>query len=409
MLYLMSSIGVALVLGQAPAGADPAVNDPRLVAAYEQMVGFLDKQPRYSLDVKIDWKVTGGEVEAQSGVNAFRYQLERPERYRIEVRPEGGEPSLIVVSDGAGKVTTFYPSKSLFARAAAVGLKEGLESNPILAMSLSGSLIDTLMRQDLVEVVKSHVTHARLLGQEEVGGRKLDHYGLTWRLDQEELWFGPAEEPLMRKLVMTRKVPGPDNKSTTLVSTATLSWKIGEAIPATAFQLELPKGAVEVSDIHQALSSGTTEQLLGQPAPAVKGARLGDGSAFELGAAKGKVVVLEFWAGWCGPCIEQAPPVAKLAEKGPAMLLVPVNVGETRAEVEAAVKAHPEFAGTLLDPDSEITGAYGINALPALVVIGPDGTLQALHVGMSADLVGKLRAEVEKLGAGEQLAKPAAP
>src|SRR6056297_3202030 len=223
------AMALALSLAVSPAGPARAAqegarnadapNDPRMMAAYDRLVDFLNGLDAYDLNVRLDWQVEGDEL-GQRGSNRYRFLLDRPGKFRIEVRPGNRpDPSLIVVSDGE-TATTLYPPRSLYAQAPLMDdPAEGLQRNPIVAISLSGSLIDTLMRPDLVDVVASHASGGKFTGLEQVDGRELERYTLSWKGDEEELWIGPKAEPLPRKLVRIVTVPTGPDQATRLITT----------------------------------------------------------------------------------------------------------------------------------------------------------------------------------------------
>jgi thiol-disulfide isomerase/thioredoxin len=405
--------GPALRAQEPRAAAEPsAPNDPRLEAAYVKLVDFLRKTPAYSVEVRVDW-ATEGQPDGESGTNLYLYRLERPNRFRIEVRPgQQPEPALIVVSDGT-TVTTLYTPKGLYSRDRVREPREVLERNPIVASSLSGSLIDTLMRPDIVEIVRSHASEARFVGLEEVDGRKLEHFRLRWRRDDEELWTGPEAEPLPRKMIRTVSVPVREGAVLKVVTTATLSWTIAGPIPAASFAIKLPEGARMVDDIYGALVRGDTATLAGKAAPELDLKRLGEGDArVRLAALKGKkVAVLAFWAGWCAPCLELKPSLDGIAGdyRDKDVSFFAINVGETPEEVAAYVKAHPSPLATVLDPDSKGAGAYGVTSIPALVVVGKDGTIQFVRTGRGEDFEPAVRGAIDALLEGKTLAAPPVP
>ena len=102
-----------------------------------------------------------------------------------------------------------------------------------------------------------------------------------------------------------------------------------------------------------------------------------------LGSAPlaGKVVVLDFWAYWCGPCKASIPGLNDLASglKGQDFALV----GVTRESLEdsrevAALQNYP----SILDETGAVSGAFSVYALPTLVLIDRGGIVRSVHVGM---------------------------
>jgi len=108
-----------------------------------------------------------------------------------------------------------------------------------------------------------------------------------------------------------------------------------------------------------------------------------DGNAFQLSKLRGKVVVLDFWATWCGPCVEAMPVVTEvaqsMADKG--VVVFAVNVGEESDEIKDFLKKVKVAVPIVLDPESKIAEAYQTEAIPQTILIGKDGRIEVVHVG----------------------------
>lgn len=95
----------------------------------------------------------------------------------------------------------------------------------------------------------------------------------------------------------------------------------------------------------------------------------------------GSVLVLNFWASWCGPCRQEVPEFARFHEDHPevAMLGVAVDSGgapEVRRAAERFGITYDVAIGT-----REMVGAYDVSTLPTTVVVGPDGAVRHVTVG----------------------------
>jgi cytochrome c biogenesis protein CcmG/thiol:disulfide interchange protein DsbE len=123
---------------------------------------------------------------------------------------------------------------------------------------------------------------------------------------------------------------------------------------------------------------------------------------------KGKVVLLDFWASWCGPCKESFPVMDELQQKYGAkgLVILAVNVDEKIAAMQDFLKDHPVQFNILHDATKKLVGAANIASMPTSFLIGKDGKVVAIHKGFHGkDTAKEYVAEVEKLLAGNVASK----
>lgn len=108
-----------------------------------------------------------------------------------------------------------------------------------------------------------------------------------------------------------------------------------------------------------------------------------DGRNLRLQEQRGRVVLVNFWATWCGPCRVEMPHLNRLHDKYRAagLVLLGVNVDEDpRAAAGVAGKLGVQFP-VLLDTDKAVSRLYDLNSMPSTVLIDRDGRVRYLHRG----------------------------
>jgi len=120
---------------------------------------------------------------------------------------------------------------------------------------------------------------------------------------------------------------------------------------------------------------------LDRPAPDLTLATV-EGASVRLGSLRGRVVLLDFWASWCGPCMRAMPALAKLGrELGPrGLTILSINTDESRGAAVELQRSHGGALTVTLD-DGAAAARYGVQTLPHLVIIGRDGRVRAILVG----------------------------
>lgn len=107
------------------------------------------------------------------------------------------------------------------------------------------------------------------------------------------------------------------------------------------------------------------------------------GKNVRLSDLRGQVVMVNFWASWCGPCRQEMPLLDKLAKRyEPAgFKLLGVNVDSDKALADKLLREIPVGFEILYDPDSKVSELYKVETMPSSVLIDCDGNLNYLHRG----------------------------
>jgi len=124
-----------------------------------------------------------------------------------------------------------------------------------------------------------------------------------------------------------------------------------------------------------------------------------EGETRSLGSYKGKVVFLNFWATWCGPCRSEMPSMEsvykKFRDKG--LEILAVNCAEDKATVSSFMKSEGFTFPALLDLDGRVSLNYGVQSIPTTFLIDRDGMIVLRLVGSIDWNTPKIHAALESL------------
>jgi len=341
--------------------------------------------------------------------------LDEPEKWSFAIRGslvDVGAESLaefVTVSNREKIVTIRHASKQVIEGDAAQAMTmlgdggrwltswllrwDELVGEPVLAEDFAGSQWQgtKLVGRELCDIVKIDYTEVEV------------EESAAW-------WYIARSDKLPRRIEVSYITDGAEVG----IAVLTLSdVKVNPKAEAKTFEIDRPAGyAVERVKAEEATSA--PEGGRGEPAAAVAPAPpvaqavgVGDeapafslatpeGEKISLASLKGQVVVLDFWATWCPPCVRAMPDIQKIHEAyaGKGVRVIGVNCWENGDAVKFK-KDKGYTYGLLLKGDDVATG-YGVQGIPAFFVIGKTGRIVAAQSGFSNDLREVLTKAIDK-------------
>ena len=136
----------------------------------------------------------------------------------------------------------------------------------------------------------------------------------------------------------------------------------------------------------------------GSPAPALA-LPTASGETVSLEQLRGKVVYVDFWASWCGPCRKSFPWMAEMQKKyGPSgFTVVAVNVDKKRPDAEKFLQATPAQFTVVYDPVGTTPTAWNVKAMPTSYVIDAKGNVALVESGFRDENVAALENRIKTL------------
>jgi len=138
---------------------------------------------------------------------------------------------------------------------------------------------------------------------------------------------------------------------------------------------------------------------VGDKVPSFKARTIDDGKNLALEDYRGKVVLLDFWASWCPPCLKSFPKYDALRrEIGTSDFeIVAINVDENTDDARKFLSKHPVSFPIAKDPKGVLPGVFGVKAMPTSYLIDKNGVVRHVHAAFRDGDIEKLKVEIEKL------------
>ena len=131
------------------------------------------------------------------------------------------------------------------------------------------------------------------------------------------------------------------------------------------------------------LTHQSTPPKIGGPAPAFSSKRVDTGGTLDLASLRGKPVVLNFWASWCGPCKRSFPWMNELAQRYGAsgLTVVAVNVDKKRADADRFLEATPAQFTVVYDAAGTTPAAWAVKGMPSSYLVDRSGRVVMVEQG----------------------------
>jgi thiol-disulfide isomerase/thioredoxin len=124
-----------------------------------------------------------------------------------------------------------------------------------------------------------------------------------------------------------------------------------------------------------------------------------DGGNIRLQDLRGEVVLLNFWASWCGPCREEMPLMDQIYKdyKDLGFTILAVNVDEDSADADRFLSSVPVSFPVVYDSQSKVSEMYKVDAMPTTILIDRDGNKRFLHRGYKVGYEDEYEKQVKQL------------
>lgn len=124
-----------------------------------------------------------------------------------------------------------------------------------------------------------------------------------------------------------------------------------------------------------------------------------NGKNIKLSELRGQVVLINFWASWCGPCRQEMPELDKLYSKYKKLgfVILGINVEENTAEALKIIADDKISFTILFDTENKVSQLYDVRAMPTSVLVSRNGNMRYLHSGYKPGDISKYKKWVKEL------------
>lgn len=429
MIATLTAAWLCVVPAVTPLDDDALALLQRVAEAYQGLDHYVDRGDRV-VTVSID----GERIER---FDPFRLAYSQPNRFAVQV------PGSRIVSDGKQMLTVVTPAGHYEMSAA-----PERASIELLAVSAVGSAVlgdpigpplpvvfGLLTGEEPGRAIPTDPDQLSIEEDREWQGTtvrvlRVPMLGRTdWRLfiNPETFLIVGGEAIMDPESVAELTPPG------LTFDEVSVSWSAGE-IATTApadddtnpFVTEPPPGMAMLGPLldpearaREEAARLAADPRVGTPAPQFTVPLLNDeGLGEEIRAVdlEGKVVLIDFWATWCGPCLKELPEVAALidayaeADRADDLRVLCVSIDEGGDDAQSLARElltfldrndlklrRPPLAEVALDADGKMARAFGVQAIPSALLVGSDGTIRAVITGFDPEFRRKMAGRIDQL------------
>ncbi len=326
--------------------------------------------------------VTATVPNEKPSVRRTRVFYQRPSKALVLMSDDEG--TSIIAADGKTLSMTVPQVKGKYMQRA---LPEPV--NPVdVALQRTGSVgpgLDMwLSGEDLLAQVRPSISSLKMGVAEQLEGTDVESAVLTLkgRSGPVTLTFSFGKnDHLLRRLLMERTAQGPDGKEAKVtIAEAHTEVKPNDTIAPASLKFTPPMGYKKVESLEPPTYD---EKLVVGGAPYAINAKDLSGKALNFAQYKGKVVLLDFWATWCGPCMMEMPNVEAAYKKYKAQgfEIVGISSDESKNDLQKVVKGRNLGWRMIFDgAEGPINAKYKVVAIPTSFLIGRDGKIAAINL-----------------------------
>ena len=338
------------------------------------------------------------EIRSQSGRKSVETHIDltsvRPDRLRMLI--SGGLGELQVYSDGAS-TWVFVPPLKQYTRKSVSDAKATTTDGSSRFAAIAMQVFEQFER------ISAGLHTAKILRTEklEVGNTPVECLVVEVELEERDpdekrmrTYWIDSQRNLVLKVVQLDKLSGDAaNALETEITTTFRKADIDPSIPEGTFAFVPPEDAKEVATFR---TSRPTAIEVGSEAADFRLKDL-EGRETQLKSLRGNVVLLNFWATWCGPCRLEMPVIENLHQQFHKKGLRVFGVNDEEIDTIREYVAEHEYSfPTLVDTDQQAMNLYRIRGIPTMVVIDREGKIVQYRLGLSRE--SDLRSWLKKAG-----------
>jgi thiol-disulfide isomerase/thioredoxin len=212
---------------------------------------------------------------------------------------------------------------------------------------------------------------------------------------QVQVWFRD-KNGLPEKITSHFRRTSGDQQTEEVVVESKLEWQIADRPSNRDINFTIPEGAQQVTNLGETLQGRGVEDLYGKPLPKIDLVGL-DGQP--VTPPSQKVGLFYFWATWAAPSLDGIPSIMEFRDslQAEGVFVLSVNVGEDVERVKQFMELNKLTGSMGLDPNGMAAHEWRITHLPAVVIIGSDGTVHQVIQNVKEDMRQRITAEVKQL------------